>query len=263
MRSNCNWSKYSARAKFTFLFVLLFALPALATGPSFPLLTGRVVDEAGLLSPATVTDLTDLLAKHEQATGEQVVVVTLNSLQGYTIEDFGYQLGRYWGIGQKDKNTGAILIVVPKEHEVRIEVGYGLEGQLTDAVSRTIIEDDVLPNFRRGDFNTGVLAGATAILKTLRGGSPAVTEPDVSSGAPLTAGDAGSPWDLAALVAIFIVFLVIRSLRRRRYGIYSRIGRSSGFGNFGGFPVGGFSGGGGGFSGGGGSFGGGGASGRW
>jgi uncharacterized protein len=263
MRSNYNWSNYSARATWTILFILLFVSPARATGPSFPLLTGRVVDEAGLLSPATVTDLTDLLAEHEQATGEQVVVVTLNSLQGYTIEDFGYQLGRYWGIGQKDKNTGAILIVVPKEHEVRIEVGYGLEGQLTDAVSRTIIEDDILPNFRRGDFNAGVLTGATAILKTLRGGSPAVTEPDVSSGAPLTAGDAGSPWDLAALVAIFIVFLVIRSLRRRRYGIYNRIGRSSGYGGFGGFPDDGFSRGGGGFSGGGGSFGGGGASGRW
>lgn len=260
MRPSCNWSKYSARPMWTILFVLLFVSPALASGPSFPLLTGRVVDEAGLLSPATVTELTDLLAKHEQATGEQVVVVTLNSLQGYTIEDFGYQLGRYWGIGQKDKNTGAILIVVPKEHAVRIEVGYGLEGQLTDAVSRTIIEDDILPNFRRGDFNGGVLSGATAILKVLNGGAAAVTEPDVSSSAPLTGENTDSPWDLAAMIAIFIVLLMIRSLRRRRYGVYSRIGRSSGYG---GFPDDGSSRGGGGFSGGGGSFGGGGASGRW
>ena len=77
-----------------------------------------------------------MLADHERATGEQVVVVTLDSLQGYSIEDFGYQLGRHWGIGQKGKNNGALLIVAPKEHKVRIEVGYGLEGQLTDANSR-------------------------------------------------------------------------------------------------------------------------------
>ena len=80
-----------------------------------------------------------MLADHERATGEQVVVVTLPSLQGYTIEDFGYQLGRHWGIGQKGKNTGALLIVAPKEHKVRIEVGYGLEEELTDAISATII----------------------------------------------------------------------------------------------------------------------------
>ena len=85
-----------------------------------------------------------MLAAHERATGEQVVVVTLPSLQGFSIEDYGYQLGRYWGIGQKGKNTGAILIVAPKEHKVRIEVGYGLEGELTDAVSATIIQNYIL-----------------------------------------------------------------------------------------------------------------------
>ena len=99
------------------------------------------------------------------------MVVTLTSLQGYTIEDYGYQLGRYWGIGQKGKNTGAMLIVAPKEHKVRIEVGYGLEGTLTDATSRTIIENDILPNFKRGDFNAGVLAGTKSILNVL-GGNP-------------------------------------------------------------------------------------------
>ena len=97
------------------------------------------------------------------------MVVTLDSLQGFSIEDYGYQLGRYWGIGQKGKNTGAMLIVAPKEHKVRIEVGYGLEGTLTDAISRTIIENDILPNFKRGDFNAGVMAGTTSILKVLGG----------------------------------------------------------------------------------------------
>src|SRR5208282_4771954 len=98
----------------------------------------------------TQSELSDMLATHEGATGEQVVVVTLPSLQGYSIEDFGYQLGRTWGIGQKDKNTGALLIVAPNEHKVRIEVGYGLEGKLTDAQSSVIINRDILPEFRRG-----------------------------------------------------------------------------------------------------------------
>ena len=100
-----------------------------------------------------------MLAAHERATGQQVVVVTLDSLQGYSIEDYGYQLGRHWGIGQKGKNNGALLIVAPKEHKVRIEVGYGLEGTLTDATSRTIIQNYILPSFKRGDYNAGVVGG--------------------------------------------------------------------------------------------------------
>ncbi len=115
------------------ILALILASPALASEPKFPPLTGRVVDDAGVLNSYTLGELTLMLADHERATGEQVVVVTLDSLQGYSIEDFGYRLGRHWGIGQKGKNTGALLIVAPKEHKVRIEVGYGLEGQLTDA----------------------------------------------------------------------------------------------------------------------------------
>ena len=151
------------------ILLLILASPALASEPKFPPLTGRVVDDAGVLSASTQSELTDMLAAHERATGEQVVVVTLPSLQGYTIEDFGYQLGRHWGIGQKAKNNGVLLIVAPKEHKVRIEVGYGLEGTLTDATSRTIIENYILPSFKRGDFNAGVLAGTTSILKVLGG----------------------------------------------------------------------------------------------
>ncbi len=139
------------------------------------------MDDAHILSDSTQSDLTAMLARHEQATGEQVVVVTLPSLQGYSIEDFGYQLGRNWGIGQKDKNTGALLIVAPKEHKVRIEVGYGLEGQLTDAMSRVIIERDITPQFKRGDFNAGVLAGTATILKVLGGDATAAQPPAESS----------------------------------------------------------------------------------
>src|SRR5208283_5830563 len=93
----------------------------------------------------------------------------LGSLQGYTIEDYGYQLGRHWGIGQKGTNNGALLIVAPREHKVRIEVGYGLEGELTDAISATIIQSYILPSFKRGDFNAGVIAGTTSILRVLGG----------------------------------------------------------------------------------------------
>ncbi len=136
MRLRCAWADSGARTGCALLILLLIlALPALASEPKFPPLTGRVVDDAGVLNASTRGELTDMLAEHERATGEQVVVVTLESLQGYPIEDYGYQLGRHWGIGQKGTNTGALLIVVPKERKVRIEVGYGLEGMLTDTAA--------------------------------------------------------------------------------------------------------------------------------
>jgi len=251
-----------ARWVLLILLLLILAAPALASEPKFPPLTGRVVDDAGVLSASTQSELTGMLAAHERATGEQVVVVTLDSLQGYTIEDYGYQLGRHWGIGQKGKNTGALLIVAPKEHKVRIEVGYGLEGTLTDATSRTIIESNILPAFRRGDFNAGVLAGATSILKVL-GGNEGV-EPSAESIPP--ADSSNFVLGLFILFFLLALILVARNIlggsRRdfiRRMG--GTVGRGSNFG--GGFPGGGGFGGGGGFSGGGGSFGGGGASGSW
>jgi uncharacterized protein len=121
MRLRCAWTDSATRARWVlFIFLLLIlASPALASEPTFPPLTGRVVDDAGVLNDSTRSELTDMLAAHERATGEQVVVVTLDSLQGYSIEDYGYQLGRHWGIGQKGANTGALLIVVPKERKVR------------------------------------------------------------------------------------------------------------------------------------------------
>ena len=247
---------------YALLLLLLLAAPALASGPSFPRLSGRVVDDAHILDAATQTQLTSMLARHEEATGQQVVVVTLPSLQGYPIEDFGYQLGRNWGIGQKDKNTGALLIVAPKEHKVRIEVGYGLEGTLTDAMSRVIIERDILPEFKRGDFNAGVLAGTTTILKVLGGDAGAAQAPESSASAQDVADTLFSVPGLFALVMILMMLFVM--WRNRRSGgssVYRRTGRSGGFSNDSFF--GGGSSDSGGFSGGGGSFGGGGASGSW
>jgi uncharacterized protein len=155
------------RATIALLAVLLLSAPALAAELKFPALTGRVVDDAGILSASTKSELDEMLAQHEHTSGEQVVVVTLDSLQSHSIEDYGYQLGRAWGIGQKGKNSGAMLIVAPHEHKTRIEVGYGLEGQLTDAISRVIIETKMLPQFRSGDFNAGVLAGTASNLRAL------------------------------------------------------------------------------------------------
>ena len=147
------------------LFVLAFASSAFAL--TFPALTGRVVDEAGILDPAAKAALEQKLADFETKTTGQLVVVTLKSLQGTSIEDYGYQLGRHWQIGQKGKNSGAILIVAPNERKVRIEVGYGLEGTLTDAVSKLIIENSIIPRLRANDFAGGIGRGVDDIIQAV------------------------------------------------------------------------------------------------
>src|SRR6201999_1872790 len=149
------------------LIAFLFsALPAMAA-PTFPTLTGRVVDDAHILSDATKASLTQQLEDLENRTSRQLVVVTLPSLQGYEIEDYGYQLGRAWGIGQKKLNNGVLFIVAPNEKRVRIEVGYGLEPILTDALSSVILNSAVVPKFRQGDMQGGVVAGTDAIVQQL------------------------------------------------------------------------------------------------
>jgi uncharacterized protein len=276
MRVRCTWASSVIGAAIALLVVLLIPPRlALASEPKFPRLTGRVVDDAGILRASTKRQLTDMLAEHERATGDQVVVVTLASLQRYPIEEFGYELGRYWGIGQKGKNNGALLIVAPNEHKVRIEVGYGLEGQLTDAKSRAIIDNYILPSFRRGDFNFGVLAGATEMVRALGGtppdeGEPA-TSPVESNFAPAGFGSLFHPLDRTGLAALALFFLIPFIGTVLLVGTFIRSGQKFQWGGShdwdsdGGFGGGGYSsgGGGGGFSGGGGSFGGGGASGSW
>ncbi|HXF54965.1 MAG TPA: TPM domain-containing protein, partial [Hyphomicrobiaceae bacterium] len=149
-------------------------LQAQLAQPSFPRLTGRVVDEAGLLTAQDAAELTAELADLEAKSTDQLVVVTLRSLQGYEIEDFGYRLGRAWGIGQAGTNNGVLLIVAPNERKVRIEVGRGLEPQLTDALSRLIIENAILPAFRRGNFAEGIKAGVRDIKDVLLGNAEEV-----------------------------------------------------------------------------------------
>lgn len=232
--------------------------------PVFPELTGRVVDDADLLTyPEEVAITADLKAL-EDKTSDQVVVVTLPSLQGYTIEEFGYRLGRHWGIGTERLDNGVILLVAPSERKVRIEVGRGLEGTLTDALSKIIIENAILPRFREGDFAAGIKDGVRDIVLVLTGDA---AEVELRGKARQDADNAALDWVLMILwlaIWLYIFYSIWRAVRSAKAA-----GRGPG-GNFVPSPAGGggrgWSGGGsrgGGFSGGGGSFGGGGASGGW
>jgi uncharacterized protein len=253
------------------ILCVLLTSHSLLGQPRFPQLSGRVVDEAGLLSPSDRATLTEELRALEEQTTDQLVVYTTKSLQGYPIEEFGYQLGRTWQIGQKDKNNGVLLIVAPNERQVRIEVGYGLEPRLTDATCKLIIENAILPAFRRGDFAGGIKAGVRDIRAVLLGDSPSVRTPTIQE----------SPSeDLSPLLYMLLIWTALwlfvlwhdnyRRHRRHQTGYQSgwedNVDRKENSGDsfFSWGGGGGFSGGGGGgFSGGGGSFGGGGASGRW
>ena len=145
----------------------LIAAPALAQ-PEFPELTGRVVDNADIIPDNLEAELTAKLEALETQTQRQLVVATVESLQDYEISDYGYQLGRAWGLGDAERNDGAILLVAPNERRVRIEVGYGLEPYLTDAMSSLIIQNNVLPQFRNDDYPGGIVAGTDAIIEQLQ-----------------------------------------------------------------------------------------------
>ncbi|HEX3674601.1 MAG TPA: TPM domain-containing protein [Rhizomicrobium sp.] len=240
--------------------VALFAAPATAAAPSFPALTGRVVDDAGILSPDTQARLTAMSAALEKKTGDQLVVATIKSLQGNDIATYGYQLGRYWKLGAKGKNNGILVTIAPTEHQVRIDVGYGLEGTLTDAQSALIIENIVKPAFRRGDYDGGTLAASASILRVFGVDTSDVDNTLAQAAQPHANDNTGGFPIIAVVFLIWIVFgrflwplLFLGGGRRGGWG--------GGFGGGGWSSGGGF--GGGGFSGGGGSFGGGGASGGW
>jgi uncharacterized protein len=245
--------------KMGLLLLWVFTLAAQAE-LKFPELTGRVVDTAGMIEPAVREQLTQQLQAHEKTTGEQLVVVTLADLQGTDIADFGYQLGRHWGIGQKDRNNGALLIVARDERKLRIEVGYGLEDRLTDAQSSVIIHQVITPSFKTGNFSKGISDGVAAMLVVL-GGNP-LDEPSTvyeSRGDPSDDFVSRHPTLFVFLVLLFILTVFVCQM----LGILPA-GRGGSGGSGGGFGGGGFGGGaGGGFSGGGGSFGGGGSSGGW
>ena len=251
-------------------------LPSLASAQTFPELTGPVVDQANVIPDDAEARLTQKLLALKQQSGRELQVVTLSDLQGYDISDFGYQLGRKWGLGSAAKNDAAMLIVAPAEHRMRIEVGYGLEGTLTDGLSSLIISKVITPKFKTGDLPGGIEAGTDAIIQqlllppdqALKAAAQAAAQPTKKSGLNL-----GS---VIWLLFIFLFFILPMLRRSRGGGAYGGGGLGqvilwsaldgmsrSGGGGSGGSGWGGGGGGGSSWGGGGGSFGGGGASGSW
>jgi uncharacterized protein len=281
-----------------FFAPFLLFLGILCADPIFPKLTGVVVDEANLLSLEQKQKIESAIRAFHETGDAQVVVAILNSLQGYSIEEFGYQLGRYWGIGDREKNNGILLIVAPNEREVRIEVGYGLEGVMSDFQASKIIQNSIIPHFKNQNMAQGVFSGVKEIIKTIQNQDLQETKkskddtflstlfliaflsivlqvfsvykrflrPLIPSSFLQFVLYALTYSKITAIVGFVIGYLVFFWLMKdmksggKKGGGSSGKGFSSGY--KGGFSRGGFSSSGG-FSGGGGSFGGGGSSGRW
>jgi uncharacterized protein len=253
------------KAFFAFLFALFLLAPPAMAAPDFPALTGRVVDGANILSPATEQALGEKLAALERTNSRQLVVVTVPSLGGYEISDYGYQLGRHWGIGQSKLNNGALLIVAPNERRVRVEVGYGLEPILTDAFSSVVINTQITPRFRQGDFDGGVTAGVDALAEQMTL-EPSEAEKHAAAAAQ-SLRDGGQQGDANGFVAVLVILFVLFFLFGRNTSLWPLLFLVASSGRGGNYRGGGWGGGGGfgggGFRGGGGGFGGGGASGGW
>jgi len=271
-----------------------------ASALDVPPLTGRIVDLAHVLSPDLAASLSEELAAHERRTGNQVAVLTIPSLQGEPLEEFSHRVATTWGLGKKGTDNGVLVLVVPGDRRVRIEVGYGLEGVLTDAMTSRIIRNEMVPRFRGGDYAQGIASGVRAVLGTIEGTYTAVQAKPAESGghgwgiflaAVIVGAVAGTVLGASRLglglvsggMLSFVIALslgLLLALLAAMGAIISALvfsalfsggtgGRQSqGIGGpwlspgLGGGWSGGF-GGGGGFSGGGGSFGGGGASGSW
>jgi uncharacterized protein len=288
------------------IFLLLalgsLLLPVSVRALDVPKLEGYVNDYAGIISPQARVELEGELAGFERSDSTQIVILTVPSLKGDTIEDFGIRVADAWKIGQKNKDNGVIFIVSKEDRKTRIEVGRGLEGKLTDLMSGRIVDLVVNPRFKRGDFDGGFIAGVSALIDVTRGEFKADGNHAARSQEPsryftllifgafaililgsfsrvlgVVAGAIGLPaFAFIAFSATGLILLIILAVVGMIVGLvlpflFSSGGRGGpwiggGFGGGfygGGFGGGGFGGGGGGFSGGGGGFGGGGASGGW
>ncbi|MDC0886322.1 TPM domain-containing protein [Altererythrobacter sp.] len=181
----------------------LLACAAVAGAQDFPELSGRVVDAAGILSDEQEAALSAKLEQAEAANTHQFVVVTIPDLQGYEISDYGYRLGREWGIGNADRNDGVLLIVAPNERKVRIEVGYGLEPKLTDGMSRRIIQREILPAFKQSNMPRGIEAGAHAIIEQI-----SLTVEQVQERAAAAEAERDERLKTKLIVILILVFLV-------------------------------------------------------
>ncbi|CBI76395.1 conserved membrane protein of unknown function [Bartonella clarridgeiae 73] len=151
----------------SFLYLVITLNSVVYSQISFPHLIGHINDTARLLDRATIENLTIKLSALEEKTGDQIVVVTVPTLSGIDIETYSNSLFRKWALGQKKINNGVLLVIAPNEREVRIEVGYGLEGELTDAVSAVIINNFILPNFRNKNYQQGIIEAINAIIRII------------------------------------------------------------------------------------------------
>ena len=238
------------------LALLWLGIAALAA--NFPALSGRIVDQANIIPVETRAALEPKLAELETKSGIQLVVATVNSLDGDEIEPYANQLFRTWKLGEKTKNNGVLLLVAPNERRVRIEVGYGLEGTLTDALSKVIITNAVTPRFKAGDFGGGISRGVDDIITVLTTDSSEWQKrPSLRLDSP--SSEQIPPWIfVAGLIVVVALAIISPGFRWFLLGMLMNSGgRSGGSSSGGGRSSGG------GFSGGGGSSGGGGASGRW
>ena len=258
-----------ARSGIALLAVALVLVATVAAALSFPPLTGRIVDQAGILSPAAEAALEPKLADLEARSGIQLVVATVDSLEGQEIEPYANELFRTWKLGEAGRNNGVLLLVAPNERRVRIEVGYGLEGTLTDALSKIIIANAITPRFQAGDFSGGVTRGVDDIVVVL---TTDASEWEARPELRLDRQPEAAPPDwllIAAFFGFITLFVVSPRFRRLVNNVLLGLLVSSGGSRSGGYSRGPYSGGGswggggGGFSGGGGSSGGGGASGSW
>jgi len=237
-------------------FVALVCVSAAALAYNFPALTGRIVDQANIIPADTRAAIEPKLVDLEQKSGIQLVVATVSSLEGQAIEPYANELFRTWGLGEKTKNNGVLLLVAPNEHKVRIEVGYGLEGTLTDALSSVIINNTMAPRFKAGDFGGGISQGVDQIITVLTTDSS-----DWQKKPPVRLDHQQAPdpfgWILVAILfGVFVLSIISPGFRWFFFNVLLSVVLSSGS-RGGGFSSGG------GFSGGGGSSGGGGASGSW
>jgi uncharacterized protein len=249
------------RAGLATLLLILLAVPVAAALSVPPPPSRRVSDYAGALTAAERDRLEQKLIAREAGSRNQVVVAVFRSLEGESLEGYSIRLAQAWRIGQKGLDNGVIFLVFLDDRKMRIEVGYGLEGSLTDAISSSILRDVVAPRFREGRIADGIGAGLDAIDQAIAG---TYTRP--SSPAP----GGGPGWrEIAALFVVLVLIGILVQNRmqsaavRRRGWTGGPTGWGGPFRGGGGFGGGGFGGGGGGFSGGGGGFGGGGSSGSW
>lgn len=263
-RSSARWGAW------LLTWTVWLLVPSLAWSLEVPELTGRIVDRAGALSPEAEARIAAKLERHEQQTGQQFAALIVPSLEGDALEDFSIRVVERWKLGREGKDDGLLLLVVTRDRKVRIEVGYGLEGDVTDATSSRIIREVITPAFRAGDYARGVESGFDALIRAAGG-----VAADRASGAappPRKLSSEAQRWasrlSTLLMLAFFAVPLLLPLLlgRGRRSGRRSRGGGiwyigPGGFGGGGGWSSGGGSGGG--FSGGGGDFGGGGASDSW